>query len=165
MAIFLLPKSLSGSLVTHEDWNMVHLIDYAKSFVGTPYIWGGDDSIKGYDCSGVVQEILASAGQDPPGDQTSQGLYDYYETNGRYGMHGPEFAGALVFYGKNSKNITHVAFAIDQYRMIEAGGGGKHVKTVEDAIKYNAFIRMRLIREKNRVAIIKPHYRHIGGYW
>src|SRR3990172_6729299 len=120
---------------------MFHLLEYAKSFIGLPYRWGGDDPIEGMDCSGLVQEILASVGMDPPGDQTAQKLYDHFSLHGKIGVYGEELVGALAFFGPDNKHISHVAFCIDQYRMIEAGGGGSQTKTREDAAKQNAFVR------------------------
>jgi Cell wall-associated hydrolases (invasion-associated proteins) len=75
--------------------------------LGLPYIWGGSNPLTGMDCSGYVQEILAAGGVDPKGDQTAQGLFDFFSTNGLIGAKG---AGSLAFYGKSPKAITHVAF-------------------------------------------------------
>ncbi len=116
---------------------MQTLIDYAKSWVGTPYIWGGDDA-SGWDCSGLVQECLASVGMDPKGDQTAQGLYEYFLSRGRPKI---QAAGALAFYGK--PKVIHVALFIDEWRVIEAGGGGSTTKTPTDAAKQNAYVRIR----------------------
>lgn len=139
---------------------MNHLITYAMSFVGTPYRWGGDDAMAGFDCSGLVQEILASAGIDPVGDQTAQALYNYFDIHGSHNVWGP---GALAFYGESVTKITHIAFCIDQFRMIEAGGGGSKTNTLDDAIKQNSYIRMRLIKaRKDLVSVIKPRYTLIG---
>jgi cell wall-associated NlpC family hydrolase len=139
---------------------MKYLIDYGMSFVGRPYIWGGDDPMRGFDCSGLVQEILASAGLDPVGDQTAQALYDHFEKNGSFNVWG---AGSLCFYGKDAKHITHIGFCIDQYRMIEAGGGGSKTLTEKDAIAQNAFVRIRPIKKRgDLVAVIKPNYAPIG---
>ncbi len=136
------------------------LIDYAMSFVGTPYKWGGATPIGGIDCSGLVQCILSAAGIDPIGDQTAQALYNYFETNGSVNTYG---AGALAFYGESVAKVTHVAFCVDQYRMIEAGGGGSKVNTLQDAIVHEAFVRVRLIKSrKDLVSVIKPRYVLIG---
>jgi cell wall-associated NlpC family hydrolase len=132
------------------------LYDYALSFLGQPYRWGGDDPIDGYDCSGLVQEILASVGADPAGDQTAQTLFEYFRRQGR--ISGPAL-GALAFYGQNRNAITHVAFCLDRYRVIEAGGGGSKTTTREEAAKQNAFVRVRTFtHRKDLVAIWMPEY-------
>lgn len=133
---------------------------YALRFVGTPYTWGGDDSIYGYDCSGFVQELLASVGMDPPGDQTAQGLFNHFEKNAKWNSYG---IGALAFYGKSVTQIIHVAMMLDQWRIIEAGGGGSKTLTREDAAKHNAYIRIRHIKSRpDLVAVLKPQYVTIG---
>lgn len=139
---------------------MTSLVQYALSFVGLPYLWAGDDTINGFDCSGLVQEILASAGVDPKGDQTAQGLYDALEGTSK---HGSVCVGALAFYGESVRKISHVAFCIDQYRMVEAGGGGSKTVTLQDAAAQNAYVRVRLIKSrKDLVATLKPQYNTIG---
>lgn len=116
-------------------------IEYAKRLIGTPYRWGGDDPMAGFDCSGLVQEVLMSVGMDPPGDQTAQALYDHFiKAGAKFGTPQP---GALYFYGKSPKEIIHVGFGIEGISMIEAGGGGAKTLTVEDAIRQNAFVRVR----------------------
>jgi cell wall-associated NlpC family hydrolase len=136
------------------------VVEYALSFLGKPYKWAGDDPLAGWDCSGLVQEILASAGIDPPGDQTAQGLFDHFEKNGKYGVYGP---GALAFFGESTRKISHVGFCLDTYRMVEAGGGGSKTLTEQDAITQNAFVRIRLIKaRKDFQAVIMPFYKTIG---
>jgi cell wall-associated NlpC family hydrolase len=136
------------------------LIDYAMRMVGNHYQWGGSNPLTGMDCSGLVQELLSTAGIDPVGDQTAQGLYNYFEKNGSYNKYG---AGALAFYGQSTTKISHIAFCVDQYRIIEAGGGGSTTTSIEAAAKQNAFIRMRLINNrKDLQAVIMPSYVKIG---
>lgn len=139
---------------------MQALRTYAFSLVGIPYKWGGKHPKEGYDCSGLIQELLRSVGIDPPNDQTAQALYDHFEHNGEWNRLG---MGTLLFFGRSARRITHVAMAIDEYRMIEAGGGGRHVLTVDDAIAAEAFVRVRLIKSrKDLQAIIKPNFGRIG---
>lgn len=135
---------------------MKTLYDYALSFLGQPYAWGGDDPVDGYDCSGLVQEILASVGADPAGDQTAQTLYEHFRRQGRITT--PQL-GALVFYGENRNAITHVAFCLDRHRVIEAGGGGSKTKTRADAARQNAFVRIRPYdHRKDVLAVWMPEY-------
>lgn len=139
---------------------MQHLIDYAKSFLGVPYIWGGAHPSHGLDCSGLVQLILAAAGLDPVGDQTAQALYNHLEKNGTINAWG---AGSIAFFGKDATRITHVGFCIDQYRMIEAAGGDSTCVDVASAIKKEAFVKMTMIKRRgDLVAVIKPNYSKIG---
>lgn len=138
---------------------MKTLIDYAKSFVGRPYRWGGDDPMAGFDCSGLAQEILSSVGFDPPGDQTAHMLWKHLAENGAKEK---ATAGALVFFGKKER-VTHVGFMIDSWRMVEAGGGGSRTKTLDDAIKQNAYIRIRPIAaRKDLVATLLPEYKNLS---
>lgn len=133
------------------------LISYAKSFIGLPYIWGGSHPSQGYDCSGLVQEILASVGMDPKLDQTAQMLADYFLLNG-VEVWEPK-PGALAFYGKNKEHITHVAFCISPFLLIEAGGGDSTCTSVDKAIAKKAFVRIRPTGHRSdRVLILMPNY-------
>ncbi len=136
---------------------MKTLIDYAMSFLGVPYRWGGENPVMGMDCSGLVQEILRSVGMDPPGDQTAQGLFDYFVT--QKALANSFSPGALSFYGEFPKKIIHVGFLIDSFRMVEAGGGGHLIKTKEDAGLQNAFVRIRPVKyRKDFVGTLMPDY-------
>jgi cell wall-associated NlpC family hydrolase len=133
------------------------LVQYALRFVGTPYLWGGDDP-HGWDCSGLVQELLAAQGKDPPGDQTAQGLYDYYSNDTILGWRDHREVGSLAFFGSSPTKITHVAMLLDRDTMIEAGGGGKSTTSEDAAWKANAYVRVRkLLSRKDLIAVIFPY--------
>lgn len=139
---------------------MDFIIQYAMSFIGTPYRWGGDDPIHGFDCSGLVQEILASVGADPVGDQTAQGLYDHFAPISEK-VRGP---GALAFYGKSIREITHVVFMVSEEIAVGANGGGSKTVNEDEAAKSNAFVKLRPVEyRKDLVAIVMPDYSAYAG--
>jgi len=149
-------SDLKGHSIDTNLMDMVNLQAYALSFLGLPYIWGGSSPLNGFDCSGLVQEILMAAGVDPKGDQTAQGLFDYFSNNGNFSRYG---LGSLAFYGKSAKAITHIGFCLDSLLMIEAGGGDSTCIDVKSSQAKGASIRMRPIKYRtDLVAVIKPHY-------
>jgi len=127
------------------------MITYGMLFIGSSYLWGGNGPQ--FDCSGFIQEILKSVGNHPcPGqDLTSQQLYDQLRNlNWRSGLK----RGSLCFFGPSIYHITHVSMAISDRRMLEAGGGDSHTKTVEDAIRLGAMVRIRPLRKDLQSCII-----------
>jgi cell wall-associated NlpC family hydrolase len=130
------------------------MLNYAFKFIGLSYMWGGDDPINSFDCSGLCIECLKAFGFYPNGDATAQGLYDYLSNNNWLEK---KEKGAILFFGKSRSKITHVAFSIDKYGefMVEAGGGDHTTTSKEIASKQNAFIRIRPIR-KDLIAYLYP---------
>lgn len=133
----------------------------AMSCLGVHYKWGGANPVDGLDCSGFVQWVLRAAGIDPPGDQTAQALYNHFER--LHGATGAAGLGSLAFYGKSVTQISHVAFCLNGFQMIEAGGGDHTTLTPRDAAAKDACVRIRMIRARaDLVAIVKPSYATIG---
>lgn len=133
------------------------LITYSLTFVGIPYLWGGESRELGYDCSGFVIEILKAGKIDLPKDFTSHSLYNYLLKS-----HQAQFSiaqpGALVFYGSR-KRITHVAFMIDYKRVIEAGSGDSSTVNRKIAEKQGASIRIKDLNHRNdMLEILRPAY-------
>lgn len=123
-------------------------------FLGLPYRWGGDDPINGYDCSGLIQELFAMVGADPQGDQTAQALYDHFKSRS---VERSRDTGTLVFYGKSTSHITHVAMIIEGQTCIEAGGGGSKTTSLPAAAQQNAYVRLRPFNHrKDVVAVLMP---------
>lgn len=131
---------------------------YAMGFQGVPYIWGGDDPMRGFDCSGFAQEILTAFGAHPmPGvDLTAQALHDNLLKQKCMAVNE---IGSLAFYGKAYNKITHVALVIGQDLIFEFGGGGSKTTSESEAIAQNAYGRIRpLNRRKDLVTCIMPKY-------
>jgi cell wall-associated NlpC family hydrolase len=81
--------------------------DVAERFVGTPYLWGGRDSL-GIDCSGLVQQALYAAGLACPRDSDQQA--ELGEAVDRRAL----ARGDLVFWR------GHVGMMLDDARLIHA---------------------------------------------
>jgi cell wall-associated NlpC family hydrolase len=130
-----------------ESYHIAHRV--AWSYIGTPYVWGGDDP-EGFDCSGFVIEVLQSVGALPEGDWTADGLYRHFKDKQVPGPH----EGCLVFWGSEDK-MTHVEYCIGPRHSIGAKGGGSHVLSVADAMLHNAYIKVRPIAT-DVVAVVDP---------
>lgn len=121
------------------------LYDVAMRLHGAPYRWGGDDPMAGFDCSGLVIELLQSCGVLPKGiDMTAQGLFQYPV------FQPVSFAtlGALAFFGASKSQVTHVGFCLNDQLMLEAGSGGSSTVDLATAIKQNAYVRVRPIKSR-----------------
>jgi cell wall-associated NlpC family hydrolase len=115
-------------------------VEYAWSFLGLPYRWGGDDPIQGFDCSGLVIEVLQSVGILPHGfDTTAEGLYQRFKACAV----ARGYAGCLVLWFSASGLATHVELMVDDFHTIGASGGGPSTTSPQAAVDQNAFVKMR----------------------
>jgi len=123
-----------------EDLRFVS-IELAWKMYGLPYIWGGNDAVQGFDCSGMQVEILQSVGMLPEGDWSAAMLWSLFAAKEVFK---PE-PGCLVFWENSQGHIRHVEMCIGDGLSIGASGGGRHVSTREAAILQNAFVKIRPI--------------------
>ena len=91
----------------------VDLCQYAKEFLGHPYVWGGTSLTKGADCSGYVLSIFKKYGVSLPHSSVAQAGYG---TTIKVSEAQP---GDLIFYG-NGRSINHVAIYIGGGQVIHA---------------------------------------------
>ena len=99
----------------------VDLCQYAKEFLGNPYVWGGTSLTKGADCSGFVLSVFKKFGVSLPhysGSQANCGTkISLSEAK----------PGDLIFYG-NGKRINHVAIYIGGGQVIHASSPKTGIK-------------------------------------
>lgn len=116
----------------------VHVaINAARSAVGTPYVWGGEEP-GGFDCSGLMQWSYAQAGVTLP--RTAQLQYN----EGTKVSLDELLPGDLVFSGTNGSTsaIYHVSMYIGDGQRIAAPFTGEEVRiSTFDKTKYVGAIR------------------------
>lgn len=91
----------------------VSLCEYAKQFLGNPYVWGGTSLTKGADCSGYVLSIFAKYGIYLPHSSRAQAQM------GTKISLGEAKPGDLVFYAKGGR-VNHVGIYIGGGQIINA---------------------------------------------
>lgn len=104
----------------------VSIGDYAKNYIGLPYVWGGTSLTSGADCSGFVQSVYKHFGIDLP-----RVTYDQIGEGKAVGMKGLR-PGDLVFFDTSSKEgPDHVGIYLGDGKMIHTPRPGKSVEIVD----------------------------------
>ncbi len=118
----------------------VDLVEYAKQFVGNPYVWGGTSLTKGADCSGFVLAVFKKYGITLSHSSRAQ-------ANEGTKISASELKpGDLVFYGNGKGNINHVAIYIGGGQVIHASSPKTGIKISN--YKYRTPVKcVRVIRD------------------
>lgn len=99
-------------------------VEYALGQVGTPYRWGGDSPVSGFDCSGLVYAAYASAGVTVPRVAQEQFLAGPPVPSGA-----DLSPGDLVFFGPVPGLATHVGLVVNPSGlMVDAPHPGADVR-------------------------------------
>ena len=134
----------STELINGIEWN-------AKSFLGTPYVWGATGPNK-FDCSGFTQWVYRDAGITIPRvskDQARVGKYISYNNLQR---------GDMVFFDtkrQRSGKVTHVGIYLGGGNFIHASSAGK--KVVIYNFNKKDFYKKRFLWGR-RVTNTNPYY-------
>ena len=128
----------------------------AFGFIGKWYSWGGNDP-SGFDCSGFACELLKSLGFMVKGnDKSASDIYSYFHSK-KCDVEEP-YEGCFVFWFGTTKTkfgyypIVHVEYCINEKYSIGASGGTSKTITKENAIRDNAFIKVRPIKRDRKIA-------------
>lgn len=117
----------------------MEICEYARQFVGNPYVWGGTSLTKGADCSGFTLSVYRKYGVSLPHSSKAQAncgtRIDVSEVQ----------PGDLVFYG--GKNIHHVAMYIGNGQVVHAQSAKTGI--VVTSMYYNTPTRAARILETN----------------
>lgn len=114
----------------------VELVEYAKQFLGNPYVWGGTSLTKGADCSGFVLSVFKKFGVSLTHSSRAQA------NEGTKISASDLKPGDLVFYGNGSGTINHVAIYIGGGQVIHASSPKTGIKIS----KYNYRTPVKCVR-------------------
>lgn len=117
----------------------VDLVEYAKQFLGNPYVWGGTSLTKGADCSGFVLSVFKNYGISLSHSSRAQA-----GEGTKISMNEAK-PGDLIFYGNGSGTINHVAIYIGGGQVIHASSPRTGIKIS----KYNYRSPVKVVRVIN----------------
>jgi cell wall-associated NlpC family hydrolase len=98
-------------------------VDWALAQVGTPYVWGGESTGVGFDCSGLVQAAYKAAGVTLP--RVAQ---DQFNAGPLLPADEPLESGDLVFFGSSTTDVSHVGIYVGNGQMVDAPHTGADVR-------------------------------------
>ena len=108
-----------GSRSGAREYSDPTVVDYAKLFIGTPYVYGGSTP-SGFDCSGFVKYVYSQFGVN-----LSRTSYTQVQ-EGTYVPREELQSGDLVFFG-TSGNVHHVGIYVADGTFIHSPRPGKSV--------------------------------------
>jgi hypothetical protein len=101
----------------------MELVEYAKKFIGNPYVWGGTSLTKGADCSGFVLSVFKKFGVSLPhysGSQANMGKrITFSELK----------PGDLIFYADEKGKIDHVVIYAGNGMVVHASSPKYGIRT------------------------------------
>jgi hypothetical protein len=98
-----------------------NLVDYAMSFLGNPYVWGGESLENGVDCSGFIKMVYAHYGISLPHSSYSLRNSGECVTDGRYEESLTQPGDIICYEG-------HVALYIGDGKIIHAANKHDGIK-------------------------------------
>ena len=123
----------------NDNINIKNWLDYAKDFVGTPYLLGGK-TLQGIDCSGLVQLCLETNGIKLPRNTVDQVNFTSKKICDTKVIE----KGSILFWE------GHVAIALSKSKIIHSNAFHMEVKIepLEDAIKRISLNSRKIIKIK-----------------
>lgn len=127
-----------------DSYQAEHLIDLAKSYLGSPYLWGGRSPF-GIDCSGFVQVVYKMFGFYLPRDASQQ-----VQHGESVNFIHEAIAGDLAFFGNDDGTIIHVGILVNNSQIIHASGSVRI-----DTIDHQGIFNQETNKYSHQLRIIK----------
>lgn len=135
----------SGTVISSKNgFDANRLIELAKTYLGSPYLWGGRSPF-GIDCSGLVQVVFKMFGLFLPRDASQQ--VQHGETINF--IHEAK-TGDLAFFGNEEGAIIHVGILADSSQIIHASG-----KVRLDTIDHQGIFNTETKKYTHQLRVIK----------
>lgn len=125
------------------------VLQYAKKFLGNPYVWGGTSLTNGCDCSGFAQQIFANFGYTLPRTSRQQA-----KAGTRIPVQEAK-PGDLLFYQRESGFIYHVMIYLGDGKIIHAGSEATGIQISDFNYEKSTEFAVRVISEEIRESKIE----------
>lgn len=125
------------------------VLQYAKKFLGNPYVWGGTSLTNGCDCSGFAQQIFANFGYTLPRTSRQQA-----KAGTRIPVQEAK-PGDLLFYQRESGFIYHVMIYLGDGKVIHAGSEAMGILISDFNYEKSTEFAVRVISEEMRESKIE----------
>ena len=125
--------------VSQRSGDLVYdILNYAKSYIGTPYRFGSTDPARGFDCSGFVTVVMRQFGIYLQRSSASMA-----STNGSYVSRDSLEAGDLVFFATGGGNrVSHVGIYIGSNQFIHSASCvGVKISDMNESYYRSRFVR------------------------
>lgn len=94
------------------------IVETAKKYLGTPYVWGGNSPSQGFDCSGLVKYVMNELGVDMP-----RVARDQAKVGTEIGSLAEAQPGDLL----GMRNGKHIAIYLGDHKILHAPQPGEDV--------------------------------------
>lgn len=136
--------SFNASAMALRD-SVVRLVE---AQIGRPYRYGGESPRGGFDCSGLVQFVLAALHMQMPRTAKRQARVGVALTRDTALL----LPGDLLTFGKDKRGITHVAIYVGHGRYVHASAAAGRV--IESRIDRRASPLLRMWRGARRILLL-----------
>lgn len=109
------------------DYDVTKLLEQAKSYLGTSYLFGGSNPSAGFDCSGFIYHTYNKAGKEI-NRLSSDGYY-----NRSYYVNTPQLGDLVFFENTYRKGISHLGIYVGDNSFIHAGSKGVQISSLDNS--------------------------------